>query len=287
MALAPVFVLTVLTVCLGVVATGFVCLDRNRLRQTLAAVRPRLRDVGPYLAVVAAFFLARRVAHPASVALSYRIDWNITDAIYAIEGDVVAVIQAASAPGLLEYFTIMYMFGFPFLLIAAPILYFGLARTRHLKSLLLAYVLNYAVGSLCYTLFIARGPRIHLDSVDGLMYEAYPQTQAMTAAISSNTNVFPSLHTSLAVVVLCFAWRTRRVYPRWFPIAAIVAGSVVYSTMYLGIHWVVDVVAGILLAVWSVGAADRLRARFDGASDPMADAPRTNGSTAADPDFGD
>ncbi|WP_337652847.1 phosphatase PAP2 family protein [Halomontanus rarus] len=110
--------------------------------------------------------------------------------------------------------------------------------------------------SSCYTLFIAYGPRNHRSSVDGLMYRFYPQTQEVTAAVSSKTSVSPSLHTSLAVVVLLFAWRSHRAYPRWFTIASVVATSVVLSTMCLGIHWAINVAAGLLLAVPSTSPND-------------------------------
>ncbi|AHG01431.1 phosphoesterase PA-phosphatase (plasmid) [Halostagnicola larsenii XH-48] len=181
---------------------------------------------------------------------------DITDGLYAVEGDFVPVLQDVIPDATIEFFTVMYMFGFPYLLVTAPILYFLSTSQRHLKELLVAYLLNYVIGAICYTLFIAYGPRNHLSSVDGLMYEFYPQTQDLTAAVSANTDVFPSLHTSLAVVVLVFAWRSRKEYPRWFPLAAFVVTSVVISTMYLGIHWALDIVAGAVLGVGSVYIAE-------------------------------
>ncbi|QSG08409.1 Membrane-associated phospholipid phosphatase [Halapricum desulfuricans] len=114
------------------------------------------------------------------------------------------------------------------------------------------------IGALLYTLFIAYGPRIRLSGrVDGLLYDWFPQTQQLTGAVSANTNVFPSLHTSLSVVVLLFAWRRRHVQPRWFGIAFVVTTGIVTSTMVLDIHWLTDVVAGVALAYGSVVAASR------------------------------
>jgi len=69
--------------------------------------------------------------------------------------------------------------------------------------------------------------------------------------------VFPSLHTALSVTVLLVAVSTHDEFPRWTPIAAVLAGSIVVATMFLGIHWVVDVVAGGLLAAGSVAVANR------------------------------
>ena len=266
MALGTVVLVTVLAVWVGVVGTCALCLDWSHLRRTGAEFGSRFRDVAPYLAAAALFFPAKRTNHGLSLRISHALDWDITEEIYVLEGEFVAVLQAIVPDATLEFFAAMYMFGFPYLLVTAPLLYFLLGRRRHLKELLVAYLLNYLIGSICYTLFIAYGPRNHLSSVDGLMYSFYPETQELTAAVSANTDVFPSLHTSLAVVVMIFAWRSRREHPLWYLIASVVASSVVLSTMFLGIHWAVDVVAGVLLAVWSVSVAERLVARAEGDS---------------------
>ncbi|PCR92016.1 phosphatase PAP2 family protein [Natrinema ejinorense] len=273
MALGFVVLVTVFVVCIALVGTCTACLDRATVDRTAAEFDHRLFEIAPYLGITALFFLAKRATHGHSLRISRTLDWDLTAAIYGIEGEFVASLQAFVPQATLEFFSVMYMFGFPYLLVTAPILYFLLPSQRHLKELLIAYLLNYLIGTLCYTLFIVYGPRNHLASVDGLMYSFYPQTQEMTAAVSANTNVFPSLHTSLAVVVFLFAWRSRSDYPRWFPIASFVAGCVVFSTMYLGIHWAIDVLAGIALAIVSVLGADRLVDRAEGDSDrvPVSD----------------
>ena len=58
-------------------------------------------------------------------------------------------------------------------------------------------------------------------------------------------DAFPSGHTALSLIFLAFGWR---LFPRWrVPLAVLVAG-IVFSTVYLSLHYVVDVVAGVLLA---------------------------------------
>ena len=79
-----------------------------------------------------------------------------------------------------------------------------------------------------------------------------------TVHINSNTNVFPSLHASLSITVLLLAWTTRAEFPRWVVLAAVLAGSVVLSTMALGIHWATDVVAGIALTFVAMTLSTRL-----------------------------
>jgi PAP2 superfamily. len=121
---------------------------------------------------------------------------------------------------------------------------------------------NYTLGLVCYTLFIAYGPRNVLpELVDPLLYAPTPEYQLLTREVNHHTNVFPSLHTSLSVTALLLAYRTREVYRRWFAVATVLAVSVVVSTMYLGIHWATDVVIGVGLGWTSVALADRVVGR--------------------------
>jgi len=259
MALLNALLVTALVVVGSLAVTAAICIDAQQLRRTRAGIDVRLADVAPYLAATALFFIAKRATHGLSLRVSESLNWNITDELYAIEGLFVAHLQDLTPNATYDFFSVMYMFGFPFLLIFPLFAYFLLPSRRHLKELLMAYLLNYFIGTLCYTLFIAKGPRVWVSgAVSEPMYELYPQTQDLTAAVSANTNVFPSLHTSLAVAAAIMAYRSREAYPRWFQIATVVATCVVLSTMVLGIHWLLDVVAGVVLAVASVRGASRI-----------------------------
>ncbi|WP_226482250.1 phosphatase PAP2 family protein [Natrinema amylolyticum] len=270
MSLGYVTLITIAVVCIGVTATCAFCVRSSTLPRTVAELERRGRSIAPYLGATMLILLAKRWTHHRRLELSYALDWDITAEIYAVEGSFVAVLQNIVPDALIGFFSAMYMFGFPYLLVTALALYFLSPTQRRFNELLVAYALNTLVGSLFYTLFIAYGPRNHLSTVSGLMYEFYPQTQELTAEVSANTNVFPSLHTSLAVIVALFAWRSRREYPRWFSIASVVATLVVFSTMYLGIHWLIDVVAGVALGVWCVLTAERLVARAEGETDRVS-----------------
>lgn len=285
MALAIVVFVTALVVGTSLVATCALCIGTGRIRRSVDEFDTRLANIAPYLGTAALFFLLKRATHGISLRISRSLDWDITAWLYAVEGLFVARLQEAVSSALYPFFSGMYMFGFPYLLIVPLVAYFSLPSQYRLKELLVAYVLNYFVGTVCYTLFIAYGPRVRLSPlVAEPMYQSYPQTQELTAAVSANTNVFPSLHTSLSVVVLLFAWRTRREYPRWFLIASFVSASVVLSTMVLGIHWLLDIVAGAGLGAWSVVAASRIVSRVERNADrgSTRSRDRVEESTASD-----
>ncbi|SDK15365.1 phosphatase PAP2 family protein [Natronorubrum texcoconense] len=183
---------------------------------------------------------------------------NITSYLFEFDRalfgtDPVVVLQSFQTDVLTSFFVFIYIYGYAFLLLFPFVAYFALDEMEELSMLVLAFTANYAIGLLFYTLFIAFGPR-NVDPLlfEGLLYEAFPQSRTLTNEINQNTNVFPSLHTSLAMTVFFLAWVTREKYPVWVPVSGFLAISVSLSTMYLGIHWFADVVAGTLLALVSV-----------------------------------
>lgn len=250
------------TVCLAVSLYGIV--GPERIRTFFGEYRTRARDGVPHLVLLGAVFVLSMFWRPIGGEVSWTVGFNITHTLYSIEGYLVPAIQAAETTGLTWALSIIYVFGYVFLLVFPLVAYLLLDSLRMLRVTVLAYVINYTVGLFSYTLFVAYGPRNYMPGeVRGLMYEVWPEIEALTTHINANTNVFPSLHTSMAVTVALLAWYTRSTYPKWFYVATALAVSIAYSTMYLGLHWGIDVVAGILLAWASVWGALRIAPEAD------------------------
>ncbi|WP_049923982.1 phosphatase PAP2 family protein [Halopiger djelfimassiliensis] len=236
---------------------------RYRLRDTLAEWPERLRSIAPATAVLVLVLLCNNVARQVVPDLSWMIGRNLTWTIYDLEGQLIPWIQSYATPAVTAYFSFMYIYGYVFLLVFPVIAYFALSNTRPLRELLAAYTLNYTLGLLCYVFVIAYGPRNMMpELVEALLYDTYPEYQHLTRQVNRNTNVFPSLHTSLATTVAVLGYRTRSIYPKWFLVATALAVSIAISTMYLGIHWGIDVLAGIVLAYVSVEFAGTLVGRW-------------------------
>ncbi|WP_336036176.1 phosphatase PAP2 family protein [Halobacterium yunchengense] len=235
----------------------------RRLARAVADGRRRVVAVAPYVLPLLAVLGARRLALTVGPELSWYLEWNATEYIYSLEGTLVADVQSVATPALTEYFVFVYLYGYVFLLVFPLVAYFALDRSDRLAELLAAYGLNYGLGLVCYVLFVAYGPRnVVPEAVESLLYTTHPTTQHLTGEVNLNTNVFPSLHASLAATVALFAWRTRREYPGWLAVAAPLAVSVAVATMYLGIHWATDVAGGLVLAGVAYVGAVRAVARY-------------------------
>ena len=237
---------------------GVVIIGPRRLYELWDGLIPRLWDIRYSLVALGVVLSISAVGRGALADLSRIIGFRLTGAIYELEGDFVGWIQATFVvPELTIYFSWVYVYGYVFLLVFPFLAYAALPESTTLKRLLIAYALNYGIGLIIYTLVFAHGPR-NIEVATSLLYTYNPDFQALTSEVNENTNVFPSLHTSLAVTAAAFAILTRDEYPLWTPLAGWLALSVMIATMYLGIHWLIDVIAGIGLALGSVALAYRL-----------------------------
>jgi len=72
--------------------------------------------------------------------------------------------------------------------------------------------------------------------------------------LSTVLNCFPSMHTSIAFAMFLLVLREKDKIFKW--VWGIYCISVIYSTMYLEIHWVIDVIAGMIFGYAIVKLVD-------------------------------
>jgi membrane-associated phospholipid phosphatase len=247
-----------------------VCVGRDRIREIISdrdQLRERAAGIAPYVGGLALVLAVNKGLLRRLEAFSFEYGFRATTVIYAIEGDLVAAIQDAIPRAAVYYFGPIYVVGYVVLL-SFPLVAYAFARNlRPLKRLIAAYAVNYAFAIACYAGVVAYGPRSYRDvpgadqsaaSVEPLLLDWFRGVTRLTARVNVETNVFPSLHTALSVTVLLAAVSTHEEFPQWTPVAAFLTGSIVVATMFLGIHWATDVVAGAVLAAGSVAAANRI-----------------------------
>lgn len=242
--------ITLALVVLGMlVVSSFIFIGSSRLIGIRGEIRERAVSILPFLALLGVVLAFNSHFRSIFHDISWWLGMEVTHLIVRVEGHSVARLQEFGGPELNAFFSFIYVFGYVFLLVFPLIAYFVLDRLDMFKSLTIAYTMNYGLGIICYVIFVAYGPRNMIpELVEEPLYLYYPQYQLLTSEINEYTNVFPSLHTSLSATVMFFAWRTRDRYRLWMPVAMFLGTSVIISTMYLAIHWMIDVVAGIILA---------------------------------------
>ena len=115
-----------------------------------------------------------------------------------------------------------------------------------------------------YFLFPTAGPRVPLEQGSAVLGGG-----AVSAGVRASLHLlelnefdaFPSGHTAVSLVFLGYGWS---LYPRWrAPLAMVVVG-IVFSTVYLSHHYVIDLAAGAALAGLALVSAPALQRAFAG-----------------------
>jgi membrane-associated phospholipid phosphatase len=147
-------------------------------------------------------------------------------------------------------------------------------RRRDLREMSTAVILQMGMGFLLFLLFPAGPPRFYPALVDGGFHPARLRSWSGLFELQQRAfdtvdplrvrSALPSLHCSIALLTLFYAWRfgdalfpgRRRLY-FWICLPLVV--SLWLSTVYLRHHWVPDIAAGLLLGLASATLAPRLR----------------------------
>jgi membrane-associated phospholipid phosphatase len=80
-------------------------------------------------------------------------------------------------------------------------------------------------------------------------------------AIETTLNCFPSMHTSIAFAMFLLVLREKNKIFKW--LWGIYCLSIIYSTMYLEIHWLIDVLGGLILGYATVKLVDLVVAKME------------------------
>lgn len=182
-----------------------------------------------------------------------------------------AALQAAAPWGWFRAAIVaVYVCGYPFLIAAVPLTLAWMDDGPRARQGLAVYALCY-VAALPFYLFVpVREVWTQPGEAPNLIL-AHEWVARHLYSFNDVNNCFPSLHTAISVGLAAVAAGSGR--RRMARIVAGLAAAIVFATLFLSIHWPVDVAAGLLLA-W--GAAAVARRLFPSASaEPQAAAATT------------
>ena len=194
-----------------------------------------------------------------TLAMHFHVSHPFTSTIYDIEGTAVAAFQGMTTMALTVLFTAVYLVGFPFVVLFT---YFKLKAHDPEEAF------RYAVAYVClvllavpfFILFPVKITSLYLLQVEPLMYELSPVIQQGIYATDTLVKAFPSLHAGLSVLAALYARKADAAYA-WT--AAVLAVAIVLSTLYLGIHWLTDLLFALVLVAPAYYVSRRI-------SDPVA-----------------
>jgi membrane-associated phospholipid phosphatase len=139
-------------------------------------------------------------------------------------------------------------------------------KQKEFDEAVFGIVLCFYLSYIGYILFPAIGPRFTLAGIQTTDLQGSSFTHAIQNTLNglerTKTDAFPSGHTAIALMTFYYA---RKMGER---IVAYVLGpcvlALIFSTVYLRYHYVIDVIAGIVLTLLTIVIAPWLYQRFSG-----------------------
>ncbi|MGA0332084.1 MAG: phosphatase PAP2 family protein [Candidatus Poseidoniaceae archaeon] len=192
--------------------------------------------------------------------LMARTGLDMTPYIYAIEGDLVVLFQDAFRAEWLDVLmTHFYIAGFMFITYASIfyVTYFDDRWMADRIALCVAWV--YLLAIPFYLFFNVRVTGFYIEDMDAIAYTLNPEIEDWFRRIDAFTNCMPSLHIAVPFAI----WLTFRKYDhdgRWRRFQNMTLGYIIltaFAIIYLGIHWFVDIIGGMMIAAFSVSLMDK------------------------------
>ncbi len=190
---------------------------------------------------------------------------NMTPWIYAIEADMVLWVQETfRADWLTAFMTHFYVVGF-MVICYVSIFYFAYFDDRYMADRIsLAIFWVYVIAIPFYLFFNVHVTGNYIPGMETLAYNHTPEINDWFHRIDPLTNGMPSLHIAFPFAVwLCLLrFDTDGRWTNYRRILLVFVLMTAFCILYLGIHWFVDIIGGMVVATIAVNIANKLADPF-------------------------
>lgn len=213
-----------------------------------------------HILIVFAIYNAKDALDQIDRVLMASTGLDMTPYVWAIEGNLALWVQQTFLSSWLTTFlTHFYVAGFMFICYVS-IFYFAYFDDRWLAdrvTLSIAWVYILAVPF--YLFFNVRVTGDTIPEMQTLAYTLTPEIEDWFRRIDPFTNGMPSLHIGIPFAVwLCLTrFDDDRRWNRYRHTVFLYTAVTAFTIIYLGIHWFLDIIGGMLIAGAAVSLADR------------------------------
>jgi hypothetical protein len=204
----------------------------------------------PALTVTVVFTLYSTLGRLGVAAMPYRADAALSRAdTWLFVFDPSLAVQAYQTPGRVEFFSFVYAAFIPYIYASLALGCLGRPASER-DRFLTGWVFTYAISYLGYLFVPAHGPVIYhaadysvdLDVIGGYFYGLVVRGNEATGGLQG---AFPSLHVGGSVYLCLFDLRDNRLRGlTYLPLVLLIYAS----TIFLRYHYVVDLIAGTVIA---------------------------------------
>jgi membrane-associated phospholipid phosphatase len=178
--------------------------------------------------------------------LTNLLNSDYTNIMQIIENGVVYWFSQHRTPVVVTFFVFIYIGVYPFTLWFSPLYFLLTNNKKAMKSLASGLIMIYFIALPFYLFF----PITNVYTFYGLtsaLETVIPGIEQFFYSTTTYNNCFPSLHVAMTLLIAKSISITKNKKFTYF--AYFCSISVIISVLYLAIHWITDVIGGIILAL--------------------------------------
>ena len=165
--------------------------------------------------------------------------------MHSIEDGIVFSLSKSWNPAALTFFVLIYIGVYPFTLWFTPFYAIVNNNKKALKTLSYGLALIYAIVLPFYLFFPVSNVYTYF-SLNSSLESILPGVNHFFYSTTTTNNCFPSLHVAVALLIARSAKFTEN--KKYIYFTSFIAIAVIISVMYLVIHWITDVIFGIIIS---------------------------------------
>lgn len=221
----------------------------------------------------------RNTAFVVSALLSYEALQGVTGSIVdpknvvslaaadkAIFGfNFTAAVQNAFASAAVTFVSTIF-YGMHLFLVAAALIIFWFTSKKVFNGYAYSIILTSYLALITFILvptappwFVGTAKNLIPDAGSLLPSGLQSVQQILMAIESDKFAAFPSLHGAYVTLLTVYSFRVSK---KWGILALAIAGGVLFSTIYLGQHFVMDLAGGVVYSLAAIFVVDKMLARF-------------------------
>ncbi|MBS3778207.1 MAG: inositol phosphorylceramide synthase [Candidatus Thermoplasmatota archaeon] len=174
---------------------------------------------------------------------------GFTSLLISIEQDFVAGFSELWMPATILFFVFIYIILYPFTLWYTPLYSLITNHKKALETLAFSLLFVYLFALPFYLFFPVTNVYTSFDLPSALNI-AIPKIEIFFYTTTTQNNCFPSLHTAMSIIITRTIFTTEN--KRFQFLSLFVMVTVIISVLYLSIHWILDVIGGIIVALLSL-----------------------------------
>lgn len=190
-----------------------------------------------------------RLNHP----IRYYLGLDFTDLIHSLEGDFIYYFQSTfESKYLTNFFAPFYIVSYIFVNYFS-VIYFGFqTHTRLTAKMAINYMVIYIISIPFYLFTPVDVTSNVIKNVNPILYEYSPVFHEFFNKVDPLDNCFPSLHIAIPFSLFLLMWHHRKRnndhrFDRYLYIVIAINLLYVFAILYLGVHWLIDIIGGVLV----------------------------------------